>query len=79
MSGRAQSPHPRGPAPNRERPSGRLLTADDLAKRWQVPRSHVYGLTRSGALPVVRLGRYYRYALAAIEEFEASGGAAPDA
>jgi excisionase family DNA binding protein len=50
-----------------------------LAARWQVPRSHVYGLTRSGALPVVRLGRYYRYALAAIEEFEQAGGAAPDA
>jgi excisionase family DNA binding protein len=79
VSGQAQSPTPRGPAPNRERPRGQLLTADDVAARWQVPRSHVYGLTRSGALPVVRLGRYYRYALAAIEEFEASGGAAPDA
>jgi excisionase family DNA binding protein len=79
VKGRAQSPAARGPVPNRKPPSGQLLTADDLAARWQVPRSHVYGLTRSGALPVVRLGRYYRYALAAIEEFEASGGSAGDA
>jgi excisionase family DNA binding protein len=38
--------------------AGRLLTADDLAERWQVKASHVYRLTRAGALPTVRLGRY---------------------
>src|SRR4051812_8029548 len=31
----------------------RLLTAAELAARWQVPESHVYRLTRRGALPVV--------------------------
>lgn len=50
--------------------SSRLLTADELAARWQVPKSHVYRLTRDGHIPAVRLGRYYRYRLAAIETFE---------
>ena len=53
-----------------------LLTADDLAERWQVPRSQVYRLTRESRLPAVRLGKYYRYRLEAIEEFEARGGTA---
>jgi excisionase family DNA binding protein len=50
--------------------AGRLLTADDLADRWRVPKSHVYRLTREGAIPAVRLGRYYRYRIDAIERFE---------
>lgn len=50
--------------------NGPLLTADQLAERWQVPKSHVYRLTRDGAIPAVRLGRYYRYRLDAIERFE---------
>lgn len=54
---------------------GRLLTADDLAARWQVPKSQIYRLTRAGALPAVRLGRYYRYALDQVAAFEAAGGA----
>jgi excisionase family DNA binding protein len=48
----------------------RLLTADELAARWQVPKSHVYRLTREGKVPAVRLGRYYRYRLDQIEHFE---------
>jgi excisionase family DNA binding protein len=48
----------------------RLLTADQLAVRWQVPKSHVYRLTREGRIPTVRLGRYYRYRLAAVEAWE---------
>lgn len=52
----------------------RLLTADDLAQRWSVPKSHVYRLTRTGALPTVKLGRYCRYAPAEIATFEQSGG-----
>jgi excisionase family DNA binding protein len=48
----------------------RLLTADDLADRWRVPKSHVYRLTREGKVPAVRLGRYYRYRLDQIERFE---------
>jgi excisionase family DNA binding protein len=51
-----------------------LLTADELAERWRVPKSHVYRLTRLGAIPVVRLGRYYRYRLDAIEAYERDGG-----
>ena len=53
----------------------RLLTAEQLAERWQVPAGHVYRLTRGGQLPAVKLGRYYRYAEAAITEFERTGGA----
>lgn len=55
-------------------PSARqLLTAGQLAERWQVPRSHVYRLTREGAIPTVKLGRYYRYRLDAIDAFEVDG------
>jgi excisionase family DNA binding protein len=48
----------------------RLLTADDLAARWRVSKDHVYELTREGKIPVVRLGRTYRYHPAAIERYE---------
>lgn len=51
-----------------------LMTADDLAERWQVPRAHIYRLTRSGQLRTVRLGKYVRYTTAAVEQFEADGG-----
>ena len=54
--------------------ASRLLTADDLAERWQVPKAHVYRLTRSGQLPTVKLGRYCRYDVRAVEAFEAGGG-----
>jgi excisionase family DNA binding protein len=47
-----------------------LLTADELAARWQVPKSHVYRLTREGRIPTVRLGRYYRYRISAVEAWE---------
>lgn len=50
--------------------TSRLLTADQLAERWQVPKSHVYNLTRTGQIPTVKLGRYYRYRLDAIEAWE---------
>ncbi len=58
--------------------SGRLLTAADLAARWQVKASHVYRLTREGVLPTVRLGRYYRYRLEAVDRFERDGGVGDD-
>lgn len=48
----------------------RVLTPDELAARWSVPKSHVYRLTREGRIPVVKLGRYYRYRLDEIERFE---------
>lgn len=52
-----------------------LLTAEDLAERWQVKVSAVYRLAREGVIPAVRLGRYYRFKPEAIESFEAAGGA----
>ena len=57
--------------------SRQLLTADQLAGRWQVPKSHVYRLTREGAIPAVKLGRYYRYRLDAIEAFEVADADRP--
>jgi excisionase family DNA binding protein len=50
--------------------TGQLLTAEQLAERWQVAPAHVYRLTRQGDMPAVKLGRYYRYRLDAIEAFE---------
>jgi excisionase family DNA binding protein len=47
-----------------------LLTADQLAERWQVAPAHVYRLAREDRIPVVRLGRYYRFRLDAIQRFE---------
>jgi Helix-turn-helix domain len=49
----------------------RLLTAEQLAERWQVTPAWVYAKTRSGDIPKVPLpGRYYRYRLDVIERFE---------
>ena len=56
----------------------RLLTADELAERWQVPKSHIYRLTREGKIPAVKLGRYYRYRVESIEAFESAGGCSLD-
>ncbi len=52
--------------------NGQLLTAEQVADRYQIPVSQVYRLTRSGALPAVKLGRYYRYSAAALEQYEQS-------
>lgn len=59
--------------------SARLLTAVELAERWQVPKAHIYRLAREGRLPTVELGRYRRWRVDAIEAFELSGGAAANA
>jgi excisionase family DNA binding protein len=50
--------------------TGRLLTAAQLAERWQVPKAHVYALTRRDEIPHVKPGKYYRYRLDQIEAFE---------
>jgi excisionase family DNA binding protein len=47
-----------------------MLTPQELADRWQVKRMHVYRLTREDKIPVVRLGKYYRYRLDMIEAWE---------
>ncbi len=54
--------------------SAQLLTAEQLAARWQVPTSHVYRLAREGRIPTVELGRYRRWRLDAIESYEQSFG-----
>ena len=54
--------------------TGQLLTAAQVAERFQVTEAHVYRLTREGRLPAVRLGRYYRYRVDVLEEFERDGG-----
>jgi hypothetical protein len=51
--------------------SDQILTAEQLAARWQVEKSWIYAKTRSGEIPKVPLpGRYYRYRLDIIERFE---------
>jgi hypothetical protein len=53
--------------------SAPILTAEELAARWKVDKSWIYSKTRSGEIPKVPLpGRYYRYRLDVIEEFEKS-------
>lgn len=46
--------------------SDRLLTAAEVAELLAVPVSWVRESTRSGAMPVVELGRYRRYREAAV-------------
>ena len=59
--------------------AGQLLTADQVAQRWQVTKAFVYRLAREGRVPTVDLGqRVVRFRLAAIEEFEARGGTVAD-
>jgi excisionase family DNA binding protein len=57
--------------------TGRLLTPEQLAERWQVTKGHVYRLSREGKIPAVKLGKYYRYRLDAIEAFERGDAAEP--
>lgn len=64
-------------SPSVESPSltaSALLTPEQIAERWSVPKTHVYRLAREGRIPSVRLGRYVRFRLAAIEAFELEGG-----
>jgi excisionase family DNA binding protein len=49
--------------------SERLLTADEVAARLNVPTSWVREATRSGGMPCVELGRYRRYEPDAIDEW----------
>jgi len=57
-----------------------VLTAEQLASRWQVKVQWVYAKTRTGELPMIPLpGRYYRYRLDVIEWFERGGLESTDA
>jgi excisionase family DNA binding protein len=70
MSQPPQQQNGRAVFPSAIHPNGSLLTADDLAARWQVSRAHVYRLARDGHLPTVSIGRYYRFRLESIEACE---------
>lgn len=48
----------------------KLLTAEELSARWDVPVSQIYRQARADQIPVVRIGRYFRFSPAAIEAFE---------
>lgn len=50
----------------------RLLDAEELAARWRVRKAHVYRLAREGVIPTVHVGRYPRFRLSAIEEWESA-------
>ena len=54
--------------------SNRLLTPDEVAERWGVPKSQVYRLAREGRVPAVWIGRYVRFAPREVEAFEQAGG-----
>lgn len=49
--------------------SERLLDANEVAERLNVPVSWVRESTRSGAMPCVELGRYRRYDWPTVEEW----------
>ena len=50
-------------------PSGSLLTAEEVAEILGVTTAWIYGQSRAGRIPTVKLGRYYRYRLEAIERW----------
>lgn len=56
--------HPEAPAEE-----DRLLTPAEAAARLGVRRSRIYGLTRTGALPAVRVGKYVRVRAGALAQW----------
>jgi excisionase family DNA binding protein len=54
-------------------PSQTVLTINDLALRWRVDRKSLYGMIDRGELPVMRIGRLIRVALAVVEQLEQAG------
>jgi excisionase family DNA binding protein len=64
---------------HRQIPAERLLTADEVADLLQVTPAWVYAQSRSDRIPHVRLGRYVRYRLDAIERWvrEIEAGVSP--
>lgn len=67
----AERVHGNGRRPSRTDTSGTgtLLTADELAEMLGVPTGWIYRQSRAGTIPTVKLGRYYRYRLEAIERW----------
>lgn len=54
--------------------SSMLCTAEVVAKMLSVPTSKVYTLVRKGDLPVVKVGKAYRFRLQEVEDFISNGG-----
>jgi excisionase family DNA binding protein len=53
--------------------SGEILDAAELAERWGVNKGWVYQKVREGQIPAIPLpGKYVRFRLDVIEEFEKS-------
>jgi len=46
-----------------------LMTADEVGEMLGMTTGWVYGESRAGRIPTVKLGRYYRYRREAIEEW----------
>jgi excisionase family DNA binding protein len=67
--------HQRAVHPRREsipiraapRPTGSLLSAEDVAALIGMTKDWIYAETRAGRIPHVKLGRYYRYRRESIE------------
>lgn len=55
-----------------------LMTAQDVAARWQCSAAHVRRQAREGRLSGVRLGADWRFSLASVEAFEAAATTAPE-
>lgn len=71
----AASPPDLHPADLARDQGGRLLTAAEVAERWQLPVAAIYRLVRENKIPHVRLGeRRVRFAAKQIEAFEQAGG-----
>ena len=58
---------------------GQLLTAEQLAERWQLSTAAIYRLARDRVIPSVKLGRYYRFRAESIEAWELAQEASSDA
>lgn len=50
-----------------------LLKVEELAERLQVAKSQIYRQTELGRLPVVRVGRFFRYPWPEIVEHLSDG------
>ena len=54
-----------------------LLTADQVCEQFQsIGRDRLYQLARRGEIPVIRVGRAYRFTLPALTAWLKAGGTA---
>ncbi len=49
--------------------AGRLISAKEAAKRWDVPKTWIESMARRGELPCVQLGNYKRFNPDDLERF----------